>query len=79
MWLQRKRAAQATWVPPHKDESHFIEHGIPEWRRLVNDDVDAICRRLSGEAYSRDHASWLKQVDSLCQEVSLHLAHKVTF
>ena len=41
--------------------------------------MDAICRRLSGEAYSRDHASWLKQVDSLCQEVSLHLANKVTY
>ena len=45
----------------------------------INDDVDGICRRRSDEAYNGEHAPWLRQVDGLCQEISLHLAKKVNF
>ena len=66
-------------VPSHKDEAFFSAHGLAQWRRQINADVDSICRQRSTEAYSWEHAQWLRQVDKLCQEVSLHLAKKVTF
>ena len=78
VWSQRGRA-KPTWVPSHKDADYFIARGLAEWRRKINDDVDGICRRRSDEAYKGEHAPWLRQVDGLCQEISLHLAKKVNF
>ena len=78
VWMHRRRA-KTTWVPSHKDEAFFSAHGLAQWRRQINADVDSICRQRSTEAYSWEHAQWLRQVDKLCQEVSLHLAKKVTF
>ncbi|CAE7255944.1 unnamed protein product, partial [Symbiodinium sp. CCMP2592] len=78
VWHQKGRA-QVTWVPSHKDQLYFKQHNIQEWRRIINDDVDGICRQVSAEAYSWEHAPWLKQVDAICKEISLHLAKKISF
>ena len=78
VWNQRKRA-NPTWVPSHKDADYFLARGLAEWRRKINDDVDGICRQRSEEAYNGEHAPWLRRVDGLCQEISLHLAKKVNF
>ncbi|CAE7320508.1 unnamed protein product [Symbiodinium sp. CCMP2592] len=48
VWSERARA-RITWVPSHKDPKYYADRGIPEWRRRVNADVDALCgQRAAG-------------------------------
>ncbi|CAE6956212.1 unnamed protein product [Symbiodinium sp. CCMP2592] len=77
-WDDRSRAA-VTWVPSHKSAAFFAERNLDEWRRLINEDVDALCGARSAEVYSSACRPDLKTIDRLCEDVCLHLAKKVGF
>ena len=75
VWKDRKRAS-VHWVNSHKDAAHFARMGWPQWRRLVNDDVDQLCRERFKAVFSESHRTWLKELDSLVRDVNYHLARK---
>ena len=77
-WEDRARAA-VTWVPSHKTKAFFAERKLDEWRRLVNEDVDALCGARSAEVYAAACRPDLRAIDRLCEDVCLHLAKKVGF
>ena len=76
VWSERQRAA-VHWVPSHKDASYFAEHNLPEWRRLVNEDVDKLCGARAAQAYASARRPNLRLIDQVCEDVCLHLARKV--
>ena len=78
VWNDRERAT-VTWIPSHKSADYFAEHSLDEWRRLINEDVDALCGARSAEVYVSACRPNLKVIDRLCEDVCLHLAKKVGF
>ena len=78
VWPDRSRA-NITWVPSHKDASYFAERGIPEWRRLINADVDELCGSRAARVYADASKPDLEAIDRLCEDVCLHLARKIGY
>ena len=76
VWQERDRA-DLHWVPSHKTKDYFAERNIPEWRRLINEDVDMLCGKRAAQAHSTLHSCTLCEVDQLCEDVCLHLARKI--
>ena len=76
VWHDRQRA-DVHWVPSHKTEEYFVEHNIPEWRRLINKDVDGLCGERAAQVFAAASKPNLREVDQACEDVSLHLARKI--
>ena len=78
IWRDRHRAS-VHWVPSHKDEAFFAARRIPEWRRLVNSDVDELCGHRSAQVFRAAVKPGIRHIDQVCEDVCLHLAKKVGF
>ena len=76
VWHDRQRA-DVRWVPSHKTEEYFVEHNIPERRRLINQDVDGLCGERAAQVFAAASKPNLREVDQACEDVSLHLARKI--
>ena len=76
IWNERRRAS-AVWVPSHKDSAYFNARGLPEWRRLLNSDVDSLCGDRSSVAYARAFRPDVASIDQICEDVCLHLSKKI--
>ena len=76
IWNERGRAS-AVWVPSHKDSAYFNARGLPEWRRLLNSDVDSLCGDRSSVAYARAFRPDVASIDQICEDVCLHLSKKI--
>ena len=61
----------------HKDAAYFAVRDIPEWRRLVNSDVDELCGKRAAQAYQASCRPNLKEIDQVCEDVCLYLARKI--
>ena len=53
--------------------------GIPEWRRLINADVDELCGSRAARVYADASKPDLEAIDRLCEDVCLHLARKIGY
>ena len=78
IWPERGRAS-ITWVPSHKDSAYYADRGIPEWRRLINEDVDELCGRRAGRVFHDSVKPDLESLDNIVEEVCLHLARKIGY
>ncbi|CAE7557169.1 unnamed protein product [Symbiodinium sp. CCMP2592] len=78
VWADRSRA-RVTWVPSHKTSSYFADKGLPEWRRVINEDVDSLCGKRAAQVYRVASKPELHSLDELWEEVCLHLAKKIGY
>ena len=78
VWDHR-HLALITWVNSHKDAAHFDRMGWPQWRRVINADVDSLCQQRCAPAFQESHRAWLKKVDKLVRDAGHHLARKANF
>ncbi|CAE7315095.1 unnamed protein product [Symbiodinium sp. CCMP2592] len=69
VWSERARA-RITWVPSHKDSKYYADRGIPEWRRRVNEDVDALCGKRAAGVFQAATKPDLVGIDTLWEEVT---------
>ena len=53
--------------------------GWPQWRRVINADVDSLCQQRCSPAFQESHRAWLKKVDKLVRDAGHHLARKANF
>ena len=64
-------------MPSHKTEEYFVEHNIPEWRRLINKEVDGLCGERAAQVVAAANKPNSCEVDQACEDVNLHLARKI--
>ena len=77
--LGEKSLADVHWVNSHKSAEFFEQKGWPQSRRLINEDIDGVCRDRFGDISTSRQKQWRKGVDSLVQEVCYHLGRKANF